>query len=188
MRDIKNLSMGLGDQQFSKPLYYHLDYTSFNELFNLYYPRLCAYVYEITKNTTASEDIVQEVFIKLWKGRNDFNIKGDIFNYLLKACKNASLNFMRSETSRRKTLEEIPDKETVDSQDLIEEQEFIDFVQQCIDLLPQRSKQVFLMSRFEGLKHQEIAESLGTSIKTIKNQIWKSLQYLKSCLEEKEAI
>ncbi len=180
--------MGLGDQQFSKPLHYHLDYTSFNEIFNLYYPRLCAYVYEITQNTTASEDIVQEVFIRLWKGRKEINIKGDIFNYLLKACKNASLNFLRSESSRRKNLEEIPKKETINNLDFIEEQEFVDFVQQCIDLLPQRSKQVFLMSRFEGLKQQEIAEKLGTSIKTIKNQIWKSLQYLKSCLQEKEAI
>ncbi|MCW3805502.1 RNA polymerase sigma factor [Plebeiibacterium marinum] len=180
--------MGFEENRFSEPFTNNFDYTSFNELFNLYYPRLCAYAYQITKNPTASEDIVQEVFIRLWKGRKELNIKGDIFNYLLKACKNASLNFLRSESSRRKTLEEIPEKDSINDMDLIEEQELVDFVQQCIDLLPQRSRQVFLMSRFEGLKQQEIAERLGTSIKTIKNQIWKSLQYLRTCLKEKDAI
>ncbi|MGQ8338762.1 RNA polymerase sigma factor [Sunxiuqinia sp. A32] len=175
--------------QNSTPLNFIIsDYSSFNQIFNLYYSRLCAYVFEITQNANASEDIVQEVFIKLWNGRDKLIITESIFAYLLKASRNGAFNYLRGEASRKKTMEEFPQDTGSSINDALEEQEFIDFVKQCIDELPERSKQVFLMSRFEGFKQKEIAEKLGTSIKTIKNQIWKSLQYLKSCLETKDAI
>jgi len=128
------------------------------------------------------------VFIKLWNGRKKLVITGNVLAYLLKACRNAAFNYMRNEASRKKSIDGLSNETRVTGQDLLEEQEFIDLVQQCIDQLPERSKQVFLMSRFENLKQKEIADQLGTSIKTIKNQIWKSLQYLKSCLETKEAL
>ena len=69
----------------------------------------------------------------------------------------------------------------------MEEEEFISFLDACIEALPERSREVFKLSRIDGLKQKEIAEKLDISIKTIKNQIWKSLQYLKSCLEAKDA-
>lgn len=157
-------------------------------MFNLYYPRICAYVFEITKNASVSEDIVQEVFMKIWNGRFKLVIREDIFAYILKASRNGAFNYLRSEASRKKMLSEFPHETKIDNADLLVEQEFIDYVHQCIDELPERSKQVFFMSRFEGLKQKEISEKLGISIKTIKNQIWKSLQYIKSCLEIKEAL
>ncbi|WP_159518912.1 RNA polymerase sigma factor [Sunxiuqinia indica] len=164
------------------------DYASFNKIFDLYYPRLCAYVFQITNNSNASEDIVQEVFIRLWNGRERIVIHEHLLGYLLKASRNAALNYLRSEASRKKTMESLPVDIEINESNLLEEQEFIDLVTECIEELPERSKQVFLMSRFEGLKQKEIADKLGVSIKTIKNQIWKSLQYLKSCLEIKEAL
>ena len=176
------------EENSSTPFSAYTEYADFNRMFNLYYPRLCAYVFEITRDTTASEDIVQEVFIKLWNGRKKLVITGNVLAYLLKACRNAAFNYMRNEASRKKSIDGLSNETRVTGQDLLEEQEFIDLVQQCIDQLPERSKQVFLMSRFENLKQKEIADQLGTSIKTIKNQIWKSLQYLKSCLETKEAL
>lgn len=163
------------------------DYFSFNQLFNRYYSRLCAYAFEITKNRFAAEDIIQEIFVNLWNARHKIEIQGKVLHYLFRASRNASLNFIRNEASRQKSLENYSFSQAEINNDILEEQEFISFVEDCIEELPERSRQVFKMSRVDGYKQKDIAEKLGVSIKTIKNQIWKSLQYIKSCLELKDA-
>lgn len=162
------------------------NYRSFRILFDRYYGRLCIYVYEITRNSEASKDIVQELFIKLWSDRHKIEIQGNVSAYLFRACKNSALNYLRNENSRARLYEnrELPLQEI--DRDFLEEEEFVAFVNECINELPERSKQVFLLSRFEELKQKEIADKLNISVKTIKNQIWKSLQYLRSCLEMKD--
>lgn len=162
------------------------NYRSFQILFEKYYGRLCAYAFEIVKNKEASKDVVQELFIKLWNDRHKLEIQNNISAYLFRACKNSSLNYLRKENSRARMFEhrDLPTHEI--NRDFLEEEEFIAFVNECINELPERSKQVFMLSRFEDLKQKEIAEKLNISVKTIKNQIWKSLQYLRSCLELKD--
>lgn len=163
------------------------DYASFNQLFVRYYSRLCAFVFAITQNYNSSEDVVQELFIRLWTNRHKLEINENISGYLYRSSKNAALNHLRAEKSRQKSIENFPAQEWHSDENLIEQVEFSAYLQQCIDQLPIRSREVFLKSRFDGLKQQEISDQLGISVKTIKNQIWKSLQFLKSCLELKEA-
>jgi len=163
------------------------DYTSFNQLFVRYYSRLCAFVYGITQNKITSEDVVQELFIRLWTQREKINISESVSGYLYRASKNAALNYLRAENSRKHILAEMPVSDWQTDNVQIEQLEFNAALHECIQQLPGRSKEVFLLSRFDGLKQKEISDKLGISIKTIKNQIWKSLQYLKSCLELKEA-
>lgn len=162
------------------------DYTSYNQLFLRYYSRLCAYVYGITENYNSSEDVVQELFIRLWTNRHKLEIKDSISGYLYRSSKNAALNHLRAEKSRQKSIENLPAQEWHSDDNLIEQIEFSAYLQQCIDQLPERSREVFLKSRYEGLKQKDISDQLGISVKTIKNQIWKSLQFLKSCLELKD--
>uniref|UniRef100_UPI0032177843 RNA polymerase sigma factor n=1 Tax=uncultured Draconibacterium sp. TaxID=1573823 RepID=UPI0032177843 len=162
------------------------NYYSFRILFEKYYPRLCSYVNEITNNREAAKDITQEFFIKLWSNRHQLDIQTNVSAYLYQSCKNGALNHIRKENTRHRYIElkELPSIQ-VDN-DFLEEQELIAFVDECIEELPNRSRQVFLLSRFEGLKQKEIAAKLNISVKTIKNHIWKSLQYLRSCLEDKD--
>lgn len=163
------------------------DYSCYNQLFVRYYSRLCAFVFNQTQNYTASEDVVQELFIRLWIQRGQLDIKESISGYLYKASKNAALNYLRAEKSRRKSIQNIPVREWQTDENLIEQIEFSAVLNQCIGQLPERSRDVFMKSRFDGLKQQEIADQLGISVKTIKNQIWKSLQFLKACLELHDA-
>jgi len=162
------------------------DYSSYNQLFMRYYSRLCAFVFGITQNSSASEDVVQELFIRLWINRTKLEINESVSGYLYRSSKNAALNHLRAEKSRQKSVQEIPFQES-QTDDFIEQVEFSNALYQCIEQLPERSREVFKMSRFDGLKQQEISDQLGISVKTIKNQIWKSLQYLKACLELKDA-
>jgi RNA polymerase sigma-70 factor (ECF subfamily) len=163
------------------------DYACCNQLFMRYYSRLCAYVFNLTRNYSASEDVVQELFIRLWINRQKLEINENISGYLYRASKNAALNYMRAEKSRQKSIQNMPEQEWQSDESLIEQIEFSAALNRCIGQLPERSRDVFMKSRFEGLKQQEISDQLGTSVKTIKNQIWKSLQFLKACLELHEA-
>lgn len=163
------------------------DYASYNLLFVRYYSRLCLFVSGIIQSNSASEDVVQELFIRLWIQRGKLDIKESISGYLYRASKNAALNHLRSEKNRKKSLDQIPSSDWKTDETQIEQLEFSAALQHCIAQLPERSREVFTMSRFEGLKQQEISDQLGISVKTIKNQIWKSMSYLKSCLELKDA-
>lgn len=162
------------------------DYHSYNQLFVRYYNRLCSYVFGFIQDETASEDVVQELFIRIWMHRKKISINESPSGYLYRASKNAALNYLRAESNRRSMLEGMPAPDLHTDQTRIEQVEFSAALNECIDQLPDRSRQVFLLSRFDGLKQKEISEQLGISVKTIKNQIWKSLQYLKSCLEKKD--
>jgi len=163
------------------------DYSSYNQLFLRYYSRLCAFVFGITQSSSASEDVVQELFIRLWINRAKLEINENISGYLYRSSKNAALNHLRSEKSRQKSVQNMPVQEYLTDDNLIEQVEFSAALYQCIEQLPERSREVFKMSRIDGFKQQEISDQLGISVKTIKNQIWKSLQYLKACLELKDA-
>lgn len=159
------------------------DYGSFNRLFFNYYGRLCTYVTEITKDNSVSEDIVQELFIKLWTNRENIEVRENITGYLFKSSRNAALNYLRCEKSKKNAIEKIPfDIPQLEDDDL-EHDKILSALEKCINQLPARSKEVFLLHRFEGLKQKEISEKLNISVKTIKNQIWKSMQFLKSCVE-----
>lgn len=163
------------------------DYACYNQLFMRYYSRLCLFVFGITRNYTSSEDVVQELFIRLWIQRGKLEINESISGYLYRACKNAAINYLRSEKNRQKSIQNMPAKEWQTDEDQIEQIEFTVALNQCIEQLPNRSRDVFMKSRIDGMKQQEISDQLGVSVKTIKNQIWKSLQFLKACMELKDA-
>ncbi|BBE18425.1 RNA polymerase ECF-type sigma factor [Aquipluma nitroreducens] len=163
------------------------DYACYNQLFMRYYSRLCAFVFNLTQNYSASEDVVQELFIRLWIQRGKLEIKESTSGYLYRASKNAALNYLRAEKSRQKSIQNMPVQEWQIDEDQIEQIEFSVALNKCIEQLPDRSRDVFMKSRFDGLRQQEISDQLGISVKTIKNQIWKSLQFLKACLELHEA-
>lgn len=161
------------------------DFNSFNHLFFRYYGRLCAYVAEIIKDDFASEDIVQDLFIKIWTNREKIEVQESIAGYLFRSSKNAALNYLRSEKNKKNAVERSSINKSLITDYDIEHEEFLLALDKCITQLPARSKEVFLLHRFEGMKQKEISEKLNISVKTIKNQIWKSMQFLKSCVEFK---
>lgn len=163
------------------------DYACYNQLFLRFYSRLCAYVFHLTQNYSASEDVVQELFIRLWINRKRLEINENISGYLYRASKNGALNYIRAEKNRQKSIQDMPVQEWQTDEDQIEMIEFSATLNDCIGQLPERSRDVFMKSRIDGLKQQEISDQLGISVKTIKNQIWKSLQFLKACMELKDA-
>lgn len=161
------------------------DYTSYNKLFVRYYSRLCYYVYRLLMDKEDAEDVVQDLFLTLWNNRRKIEIEGNVSGYLYKMAKNLALNHIRTKANYRSLLENQEDTLSYYEEDSLESEEFRIILYDCINRLPGRCKEVLLLHRVKGLKQKEIADQLSISIKTIKNQIWSSLQRLKKCLELK---
>ncbi|RUT79953.1 RNA polymerase sigma-70 factor [Ancylomarina longa] len=161
--------------------------SDFETLFNDHYSRLCAYAYNFIKEQEGSEEIVQEVFFKLWINRSDIKIESSIISYLYRAVRNASLNLIKHinirENYKQHNKEQIEQSEQLDS-DPLNVSELEKKIRASIDLLPEQRKKIFILSRYEQLKYKEIAEKLGISIKTVENQMGKALQFLRKELVE----
>jgi len=163
-------------------------YVAFSQLFERFYRRLCLFVFRHTEDEDASQDVVQELFIKLWTNRHQIIIHDTVSAYLFRAARNASLNYLRSQKNKQHALEGMqPPEIQTDSED-VEFENFLIQLRECVDQLPERSRQVFVMNRFQELKLADISEKLNVSVKTIKNQLWKSLQYLRMCLQAQKKI
>ena len=161
------------------------DYISYNKLFDRYYGRLCQYVYGILMDKSDAEDVVQELFLSLWKNRERIDIKDNVSGYLFRMAKHLALNFIRSKAHLNTLSEEQASYLLSYEDDRLETDELRIALYSCIDHLPDRSREVLLLHRVKGLKQSEISEKLSISVKTIKNQIWMSLQKIKKCLEMK---
>lgn len=150
-------------------------------LFQKYYSPMCDVVYRVLQDRSISEDIVQEVFMEVWRKRNDITFSSSITGYLKRSCVNRSLNHIRrnkfaydeeSALAFQYTEEHIENR--IESQDLQE------IINQSIESLPDRCREVFMLSRFENMSYKEIGDALEISVKTVENQIAKALKVLKS--------
>ena len=161
--------------------------SDFEALFNDHYSRLCAYAYNFLKEQEGSEEIAQEVFFKLWINRADIKIERSMESYLYRSVRNACLNLIKHINIREKykehNKEEIEYEEQIDK-DPVNASELELKIRASIDLLPEQRKKIFILSRYEQLKYKEIAAQLGISVKTVENQMGKSLQFLRKELSE----
>ena len=144
----------------------------FNNLFKSCYRMLCLYIVQFTKNMDDAEDIVQEVFVKLWMKRHSININSSLKSYLFKATYNAYIDSARKEQRNNFYLTELKYQALQpQTEEIIGFEEKIKKVKVIVDQLPQKCKQIFLLSKSEGLKNKEIAMSLSISIKTVESQM-----------------
>jgi RNA polymerase sigma-70 factor (ECF subfamily) len=154
-------------------------------LFRKYYGGLCKSLYKILRDATFAEDIVQEVFLKVWEKRETLEMDEAIQSYLYRSCYNTALNFLKQQKKNTDldTLEiQVPGGETAEKNlNLLETEEEI---LKAIDLLPPKTKLVFSLSRFEELSYKEIAERLDISLKSVEKHMGIALQRLRENLKE----
>ncbi len=161
--------------------------SSFEELFNYYYPRLFNFSKSFLKIEDGIDDILQEVFVKIWRNRK--NIKSpDTFNsYIFTVTRNLLLNELRSRLNNQNIKEEVGRLSVAPEYSLLEQIEFQDLkekVDNIVNELPGRQKEIFVLSRTEGLSHKEIAEKLKISTKTVEYHIALSVKFLKGRLQD----
>jgi RNA polymerase sigma-70 factor (family 1) len=160
------------------------DRTAFEALFRTHYRPLCAFALQYVKDTDKAEDLVQDLFFRLWQDRERVTVTGSLRSYLFTAVRNRSLNAVKSAARIRVLDEDIDDREHDDVWTEDEHTERIARVQAAIAALPEERRKVFRMSKYEGLKYHEIAERLGISVKTVENQMGKALKTLREDLAD----
>ncbi|MBC9797981.1 RNA polymerase sigma factor [Sinomicrobium weinanense] len=162
------------------------DEKAYEYLMDAYYQRLCVYAFTLTNDHSKAEDIVQNVFVKVWTGRKKLNPDFLIRNFLYKSVYNEFINEYRKNKSvlylEKKYFEAI-DMVMENEQDNFEE--IIKLVYLEINNLPSKCKHIFLLNKKEGLTHTEISELLGISIKTIEAHISRAFKILEEKLGQK---
>jgi len=156
------------------------------ELFNYYYPRLFNFSGKFLKIEDGIDDIIQEVFVKIWQNRKKINSASTFNSLIFTITRNLLLNELRSRLNNEKTRDEIRSlsmAQEYSSTDEIEYRDVKEKVDQLINKLPERQKEIFILSRTEGLSHKEIAEKLGINTKTVEYHITLAVKYLKENLK-----
>lgn len=163
------------------------DERAFERIFKQYYKGLCGYAIRMLQEQEGAEEIVQDMFCKLWESRETVNINTSLKSYLFRAVHNRCLNQIKHinirENYKNHNQERI-DHEEQHFSEHYEKFELQQQIEQAIQKLPTERQRIFRMSRFDGMKYREIADELGISIKTVEVQMGKALKTLRDDLSD----
>lgn len=168
--------MSAGDQQAFSQIFYH------------YSQRVYGYILSKTKSEELTEEIVQEVFIKLWHKREEMSQIDNYGAYILTMATNKTYDFLRKMASEEKLKQQVwssiqsYSNITEETLDLNQSQALLN---EAIEQLPPQRKKVFILSRQEGLSHNEIAEQMNLSPKTVNNHLVEALRFIKNYIHQK---
>jgi len=156
---------------------------AFEKLYIKYKKKLCWYCFSILSDLEASEDLVQDTFIKVWETRQSVHSQQSFSSYLFAIVHNKAVTYIRRLQAEKTIIEQwlteeysMPDESTMTG---IISDEYELFFEKAIENLPPKRKLVFQLSREEGLSHKEIAERLGISVYTVQEHISETLGYFK---------
>lgn len=159
------------------------DMLAFDSVYKLYSHKLFSFVFKILKNEAEADDIVQEVFVKIWELRGKLSDYKLLNSYIFTIAYNNSIDLIRKRINNNKYLEHLKRSSVINvtppNISEIEFQELTTQVEKLIANLPERQKQVYFLHREEGLTYPEIAEQLGISKNTVENHMVKALKYLR---------
>ena len=154
-------------------------------LFRKYYAPLCKSLYKILRDATIAEDIVQEVFLKVWEKRELLQMDEAVQAYLYRSCYNTALNFLKQQ--KKNTGIDSLEMTVIGSETAEKNLSFLETeseILKAIDALPPKTKLVFSLSRFEELSYKEIADRLDISVKSVEKHMGIALQRLRENLKD----
>ena len=164
------------------PLVFNGEGETFEMLFKTHFKSLYAYAYTIVKDEMAAEEMVQNVFFKIWEKKGGQDIQSPALAYLYKSVYHESLNYLKHQkvkaAYRAHTVYQMKNQSDHASKKIMQS-ELEQQINKALDELPEQCRTIFQMSRFEELKYQEIADRLGLSIKTVENQMGKALKIMR---------
>ncbi len=162
------------------------DPLAFEKFFKDKYRMFCHLALRYTNNDTVAEEIVQEVLVKVWERRDQIDVKGSLTAYIALSVKNTCINYLKHQqiitnfeknelihASIETYAENFPDNTELEA-----------MIFDAIDKLPPKRKQIFLLSRIDGLKYHEIASKLNLSVKTVEAQMGIALKQLRVMLKD----
>ena len=162
------------------------DISAFNQLFYAYSSRLYHFAYGYLKSKEEAEELVQEVFIKVWDKRKDLQEEYRFKSYLFTIAYNHIKKHFRSKAIQNNYLEfsGATNPEALYTREDVNYPSLKKWVDKLVDKMPDKRRTVFVKSRFEGKNVKEIAEEMGISQSTVENHLNQALKFLKQHLKD----
>ena len=176
----------MGERQLVKQLK-RGDQSSFQELYTAYAPKLFAFSRKYLSSPEDAEEIVQEVFIRIWEKKDNIDANQSFSSYVIQAAKHRIFNGFRKKVNEKAYLDFLiyaDDSSRNFTQLDVEYREVKSKVDEAISGMPPKRQEIFRLSRETGLKNKEIAEKLQISIKTVENQMGQALKFLRDELND----
>jgi RNA polymerase sigma-70 factor (ECF subfamily) len=161
------------------------DDKAFEKLYYQYVERAYGFAFHYLKNTAESEEIVQEVFTKLWENRHNINPDLSFSGYLLTMVKNTVFNENRKKMYHRAYVSDILKYLQTHMKDLEEKinyDDLMEHINKTIEKMPPKRQEIFRLCRMEGMSHKYISKSLGIAEKTVEAHMRLALRDLKAAL------
>ena len=166
----------------------------FEQIVREYWPRMFKFALIYTQNNETSQELVQDTFLVLWNNRAILKDNTHLITYLMVVLRNKCLNLLEQTRNRHLYIEEIDD-ETIyqranlyvlqdEASQIVESEDLHKAIERALSKLPEKTREVFMLSRYDGLKNQQIAETKNISQKTVEYHISKALQILKEELPQ----
>ena len=156
-------------------------------LFRRYHRALCSHAMRFVYSREMAEDVVSDVFCKIWKNSSFESVTSSYRYYLFRSVRNEAYSHLRDEFSKLDSLEtsQLPAAPAAQRPDHITQfEETYHRVKELVEQLPPQCRKVFLMSRFEGMSYKEIAEQLGVSVKTVDTHLVKAVKLVRGGLTD----
>jgi len=164
---------------------------AFEELFNLYYQNLCDFSFLMINNKSCAEEIVADVFANIWIKRKKIKINKNVKSYLFRSTKNTTISYLRKRKNNIEIIEEdqlnVFNAGSIPDEQIINKETYLKLIK-LLNIIPERSREVFILHRFNGFKYRDIAEILEISIKTVEKHMTKSLKLLRETYKNKSQI
>lgn len=160
---------------------------TFEDLFEKYHRQLFLLAFQYLKDEKLAEDAIQDVFLKVWKKRDQLDASRSVKGFLFATLKNHVLNMIRNRKRRIATTVEAGNRKPGTVENTEEEvalNEYWQIVEKGIDKLPAGKQKVFRLRRIQGYTNQEVASALQISVTTVKSQLYKATKFMRNFVKE----
>lgn len=161
------------------------DRESFNQVFRRYYSPMVRFCIRYVADSDIASEIVQDLFVKLWSNREKISFNTSFESYMLTSVRNSALTYINKERSHAEANLRIYSEESdnTDPSETLQSNNLEESYRKILKDMPEKRREVFLASRYDGLKYSEIAEKLGISRKTVEAQMSAAIKQLKDGLK-----
>ncbi|MCR5038928.1 MAG: RNA polymerase sigma-70 factor [Bacteroidales bacterium] len=162
------------------------DRESFNKIFRRFYAPLVRFCFRFVADEDVASEIVQDLFVRLWTGRHKLKISSSFESYLVSSVRNAAYTYINTQRSHNEAhlMMYTNESDEADPAEKLQSNNLEESYRKVLAAMPEKRREVFMASRFDGMKYSEIAEKLHISQKTVEAHMMAAIKQLREGLKE----